>query len=117
MMDAPQRMTQMKNTGVQRGPLVPMTMLAVATGGIALMTARQPPWERDLVDMASPADPAAKTVQSFMLTPEIRENAEMASIVAKMHLLSVQVNDLTHNPSLTIHTVCFRIFCHFLSNM
>ena len=107
----------MKNTGVQPRPQVTTAMFHLETGHIAQMTARQPPWEKDLVDMASPADPAAKTVQSFMLTPEIRENAEMASIVAKMHLLSVQVNDLTHNPSLTIHTVCFRIFCHFLSNM
>ena len=59
------------------------------------------------MDKASPVDPAARTVHSFILTPEIRENAEMASIVAKMHPPSVQVNDLSHYPSLTIHTVCF----------
>ena len=42
-MAAQQRMTQMENTGVQPGPLVPTAMLAVATGGIVQIPARQSP--------------------------------------------------------------------------
>ena len=59
MMDAPQRMTQMKNIGVRPRPLVPITMLAVATGRTAKTIARHPPWEKDHVDKASPVGPAA----------------------------------------------------------